>query len=95
MPSQTEMQQLRDQHTGLQLWSAMPADLTNPPMLGEVVVVEFDDVVKALAKVRADTLDKALEALMRQCDQLHVAGRISTMGQAAIEATINALRGES
>lgn len=42
-----------------------------------------------------DALDKALEALMRRCDQLYVEGRISTMGQAAIEATINALRGES
>lgn len=47
------------------------------------------------AKVRRDALDKALEALIRQCDQLYVEGRISTMGQAAIEATINALRGES
>lgn len=44
-----------------------------------------------LGKVIAATTD----AVMQRCDQLYVEGRISTMGQAAIEETIETLGGES
>lgn len=93
MPSQGEMQQLREEHPGLQLWSAIPPDLSNPPVLGEVVVVEFDDVVKALAKVRADEREPVEERVGALF--IHLRASTSVNNRRVWDSIVRAVRGES